>query len=486
MPDCLIRYSGKVGVRPGPKTLRVRRNLTPKHLKSTIPLLSNQPQPTHYYRLVGCLCNRTRDWLIAKQPTNPILSNLGWLLTTLRESKRNLDAFELYEHLAGPNCVHYRGYNGHAISAEEMKYCTTMQFIVPYSQDSHDPGHTKQPEPDEEDFERRGIYHLTGLGDSCGSWEDDCSIYPARYGCYEVNPFQFDGFDIGEPPFHPHCLEVYRRVSGLRRGTTDITDLAHWIMRQVDEVPDHPAVCHGKHQWWMYRRGDEFLAASPLHISSLSALLDSARRPQDSFDARASPFGTRSAVSEVSGDLFGRLPEELRDMIVAPLGSRDVANLRLASRSFRHLPYTLWHDLMKKEMPWIWEAWSDRPYPLMACATKQELIKHDEGMQDRLHKAADLQGEQRSIQEQLLAREDVEFRKPRPAQCLDRLHTDWYYLYCQLRKEWKNIKGLQNRERIWKVVEFVSRRIANPEEDLDFARQEHAEAFPYKYLDPDR
>ena len=86
MPDCLIRYSGKVGVRPGPKTLRVRRNLTPKHLKSTIPLLSNQPQPTHYYRLVGCLCNRTRDWLIAKQPTNPILSNLGWLLTTLYAS----------------------------------------------------------------------------------------------------------------------------------------------------------------------------------------------------------------------------------------------------------------------------------------------------------------------------------------------------------------------------------------------------------------
>lgn len=412
---------------------------------------------------------------------------LDWYYTKMpHESKRKYEAFELYEHLAGPNCVHPQGYDGNTISAEETKYCTTMQFIVPFTQGYHDRDHHQQPEPDEEDFEREGIFHLTGLGNACGSWENDCSIYPTRQGCYQVYPYQFDGFDTGEPPFHPHCLEIYRRVSGLRRGTTDITDLAYWITRQVDEVLDHPAVSFGKDQWWMYRPGDEFLAASPLHISGLSALLGSARRPQDTFDAKASPFGGKLAAPEGSKDLFGRLSEELRDIVVAPLGSKDVASLRLASRSFRHLPYTLWHDLMKKEMPWIWEAWSDRPYPLMACATKQELIKHDERIQDRDHKAADLQGEQRSIQEKLIAREDVEYRKPRPAQSLDRLHTDWYYLYCQLRREWKNTKGLQNRERIWKAVEFVSRRIVNPDEDLDSARQDHAKAFPYQDLNPDR
>lgn len=411
---------------------------------------------------------------------------LDWYHTKMPgESKRKQDAFELYEHIAGPNCVHYGGYNGHAISAEEMKYCTTMQFIVPYHQDSHDPNHHQQPEPDEEAFEREGIYHLTGLGNACGSWEDDCSIYPARYGCYEVNPYEFDGFETGEPPFHPHCLEIYRRVSGLRRGTIDITDLAHWVIHQVNEVPNHPAVCRGADQWWMYHSGDEFLAASPLHIPTLSVLLDSARRPQDSFDAKSSPFGEGSATSEGPGDLFGKLPNELRDMIVAPLGSKDIASLRLASRRFHHLPFTLWHDLMVKEMPWIWEAWSDRPYPLMACATKQELIRHDESMKDRLLEAADLQGEQKNIQEQVLAQEDVEFRKPRAVQRLDRLHTDWYYLYCQLRREWNNIKGLQNRERIWKAVELVSRRIAKPDEDLGFAKQEHAKAFPYQDLNPD-
>lgn len=411
---------------------------------------------------------------------------MDWYHTRMPgESERKKDAFEIYEHIAGPNCVHYRGYSGHAISAEEMKYCTTMQFLVPYTRDSHDPSHHQQPEPDEEEFEKEGEYHLTGLGEECGSWEDDCSIYPARYGCYEVNPYQFDGFDTGDPPFHPHCLEVYRRVSGLRRETTDISDLVPWIIRQVDEVPDHPAVRRGTEQWWTHRQGDEFLAANPLHVPALSVLLDSARRPQGSFDARSSPFGAGSVTSEDPGDLFGKLPNELRDMIVAPLGSKDIASLRLASRSFRHLPYTLWHDLMVKEMPWIWEAWSDRPYPLMACATKQELIRHDESIKDRLLEAADLQSEQQNLQEQSLAREDVEFRKPRPVQRLDRPHTDWYYLYCQLRREWKNIKGLQNRERIWKAVELVSRRIAKPDEDLDFARQEHAKAFPYQDLNPD-
>lgn len=412
---------------------------------------------------------------------------LDWYYTKMPgETKRKPDAFELYEHIAGPNCVHYRGYNGHVISAEEMKYCTTMQFIVPYDQEYHDSDDDQQPlhEPDDEDFEREGKYHLTGLSEECGSWEDDCSVYPKRHGCYEVYPMGNGGFDNGDPPFHPHCLEIYRRVSGLRRGTTDMTDLAQWIAHQFDERPDHPAVCRGSEQWWVYRPGDEFLAANPLHVPGLSILLDSARRPQNAFDAKASPFGTGSVASEDFGDLFGRLPEELRDMIVAPLGSKDIASLRLASRSFRHLPYTLWHDLMKKEMPWIWEAWSDRPYPLMACATKQELIRHDQSIQKRLSEASGLQGEQKSIQKELIASEDAEFRKPRPVEQLDRLHTDWHYLYCQLRGEWKNIKGLQNRERVWKAVELVSRRIADPDEDLDFAKQEHAKAFPYQDLNP--
>ena len=412
------------------------------------------------------------DWYHSKMPSEP---------------KRKHPDVEAYEHVAGPHCVDEHGYSGHAISAEEMKYCTTVQCIVLYENGYHESYPNKWPEPDDEEFESKGVYHLTGLGEGCGSWENDCSVYPKRHGCYQVYPMAWTGFENGDPPFHPHCLEMYRRVSELRRGTSDMTDLAHWIEGQPDEKPDHPAVNRGIDQWWTHRPGDEFLAANPLHIPGLSGLLESAKREHGTFDARESPFGKRSATSQITGDLFARLPEELRDIIVAPLDSKDIANLRLASRSFRHLPYTLWHDLMKKEMPWIWEAWSDRPYPLMSCATKRELIAHDERIQARSEALAGdhaLNSEQRAIQEQLIAEDDAEFRKPRPVHQLDRLHTDWYYLYCQIQKEWKNIKGLQNRERIWKVVEFVSRRIAKPDEDLDLAKQEHAKTFPYKELNP--
>lgn len=404
------------------------------------------------------------------------------------ETKRKEPVWKSYEHIAGPDCVDHHAYNGYAISAEEMKFCTTMQCIVLYDNEYHESYPNQWSEPDDEEFERQGVYHLTGLGDACGSWEDDCSVYPKRHGCYEVYPMAYGGFKDGDPPFHPHCLEMYRRVSALRRGTTDMTDLAHWIEHQLHEIPNHPAVDRGSHQWWAHRGGDELLAANPLHIPGLSVLLESAKREQGTFDARASPFGARSATSKGTEDLFGKLPEEIRDIIVASLGSKDVANLRLASRSFHHLPYTLWHDLMKKEMPWIWEAWSDRPYPLMSCATKRELIEHDESIKTRSEAlAADdtLESEQRAIQEQLVAEDDAEFRKPRAAQQLDRLHTDWYWLYYQLQREWKNIKGLQNRERIWKVIEFVSRRIANPDEDLELAKEDHTKAFPYKDLNPD-
>lgn len=395
------------------------------------------------------------------------------------------------EHVAGPHCEHHRGYNWHAISADEMKYCTTVQFLAPYDGERHDTSRDSRiPEPDDEDFERDGVYHLSGLADRCANIEDDdCEVYPVRHGMYEVYPMPFDGFDEGEPPFHPHCLEIYRRVAIFHRRTNGLSSLAGWIDRKDtnspyhrSEPPAHPAVHRGADQWWFHRSGDEFLAAYPLHVPALSLLLDSAKRPQHDFDARSSQFDRASSESTQPKDLFERLPQEIRDMILPQLGSRDIADLRLASRSFRHLPFTLWHDLMQKEMPWIWEAWSDRPYPLMACTTKQELMRHDQEIQVRKAAAADLPRSERLLNDEIIAHDDAEFRRPRPVEQLDRLHTDWYYLYCQLRKEWKNIKGLQNRERIWKAAEFVVRRVQDPDEDYGIAEQEHAKAFPYQDL----
>lgn len=166
---------------------------------------------------------------------------LDWYYSQMpSEERRKETTDDLYEHIAGPNCVHYIGYSGHVITAEEMKYCTTLQYIVPYDQDYHESDPLHRPEPDDDDFERKGEYHLSGLTDRCALWEHDCSVYIKRHGCYEVYSARFNGFHDGEPPFHPHCLEIYRRVSGLRRGTTDILDLARWNEHQFEERLDHP------------------------------------------------------------------------------------------------------------------------------------------------------------------------------------------------------------------------------------------------------
>jgi hypothetical protein len=289
--------------------------------------------------------------------------------------------------------------------------------------------------------------------------EDDTTVEPQRHGFNDITPINVDGFEMGDLAFHPHCFEMYKRVSTLRLGSADIVAWADWWGLHGEDVdfPVHPAVYAGSDQWWNFNQGDEWLAANPLEIPALTSLFDAARRPQG-FDGRSSPFSTGATTTTYtnSSDLFVKLPTELRDMVLSSLGSKDIANLRLASRTFRHLPITLWHDLIQKEMPWIWEAWSDRPYPFMACTTKREL-------RDNRHAAR--QG----------------FRKPRQVRQLDRLQTDWYYLYYHIAREWKNIKGLQNRERIWKSIEYIVRRVANPDEDLEFVTKDHEKNFPHKF-----
>jgi hypothetical protein len=314
---------------------------------------------------------------------------LGWYesmtgsAAMLAESPSTWDLF--YEHVAGPYYISRLGYDGNTISAGEMRYCNTVQFIALYNDAHHDLSNCWSPEADDEDFECRGKYHLTGLVDKCVKSQDDCGVFPERHGCSEVKPSVFGSFNDGHPLFHPYCLETYRRVLELRIRGADLSDVADWIARRGNEIPyhdseppRHPAVDRGTERWWIHNAGDEFLVADPLHIPGLSALFEAAKRPQSKFDAQSSPFGERVEMPATPRDSFDRLPKELRDMVIEHLGSKDIASLRVASRSFRHLPYTLWHRLIKKEMPWIWETWTDRPYPYMSRTTERELITHYE------------------------------------------------------------------------------------------------------------
>ena len=280
---------------------------------------------------------------------------------------------DMIEHIAGADCYEGRAFNGNAISAEEMRLCNTAQYIVKTENCIHQLTDST-PEPDDEYFEHEGRYFLSGLADRVDGLEGDCTTYPERHGLHgdTMSPEEYDGFERGDLVFHPHCLEMYKRVSALRLDSAEVTHVpgfADWWtsdgMVNSPPMPKSVSDCGG--QWFVHNPGSEFTVAQPLQILALTTIFEAAQRPDD-FDAKElSPFGAKeTTATNNSSDIFGKLPGELRDMVLTSLGSRDIANLRLASRTFRHLPITLWRELITKELPWIWEAYSDRPYPYMS------------------------------------------------------------------------------------------------------------------------
>jgi hypothetical protein len=388
------------------------------------------------------------------------------------------------EHIAGPDCEDTQGYKEHSISLDEMRTCTAVQCLMEKRSQTRDWISDWTPESDDEDFEAESNYFLSGLAHKCCSWEDDTNLAPERHDVGEMDPsLDGDGFSMGDMSFHPYCLETYRRVSQWRVGAVDIPGLAKWWDQghETSVTPEHAAVRRGTGQWWQHHMGDEFLVANPLQIPALDSLFEAADRSQANFDPMASPFGAEMTTSSPgrSHDCFGKLPSELRYMVLAPLSSVDIANLRLASRSFRHLPFTLWHDLLQKEMTWIWEAWTDRPYPYSACTTKPELDAHVSAFGPLLEAMRKAGGDE----DEIAGLHDTHFKtgiwESHVVRQVPRLETDWYQLYCQITRQWKNIKGLQNRERIWKTLEFVVRRVENPDEDLGVVVREHKESFPF-------
>ena len=370
-----------------------------------------------------------------------------------------------------------------------MRLCNTAQYIVEKNSNyCHDlPVWT--PEPDDEDFERESKYFLSGLADRIDGLEGDCSVWPYRHGLDDdeyMSPTEYHGFDRGDLVFHPHCLEIYKRTAALRLGGAELTHVPAFADRwntdgRGSSPPCHPSVSASGGQWFEHTSGHEFVVANPLQIPALTTIFEAARRSQDFNAKETSPFGAKRTTGTNSNrDIFGKLPNELRDMVLSSLGSKDIANLRLASRTFRNLPTTLWRELIEKEMPWIWEAWSDRPYPFISCTTRSEFEAHDQAVKGRIQATQGLGDEEKTKQRDLIARDERRFRESRAVQQLSRLETDWHYLYCRLSREWKSIKGLQNRERIWKTIEYIVRRIADPDEDPISAKKAHEKAFPFR------
>ena len=80
------------------------------------------------------------------------------------------------EHVAGPGCIDERGYQGYAISFEEMKGCTTLQCLAKKRSDW-------SRKPDDQDFEWQSNYFLTGISDYMPSRDESLpTVVPSRHG----------------------------------------------------------------------------------------------------------------------------------------------------------------------------------------------------------------------------------------------------------------------------------------------------------------
>lgn len=301
-----------------------------------------------------------------------------------------------------------------------------------------------KPDDSDEWFEREGDFFLSGLSDHMPARDMDYPIvFPGRHGCDSPHAdnvmWDVDGALQTDMPFHPTCLEVFKRASSRLSGGIDIDGLLGWWTMEasyhaVNSFPRHKDVVRCREQWWEHYKGTEYLAANPVFVPPLDPILQSAVSDEPAFDPREGAFDVPEiSSSQLSTDPFTTLPHELRMHILEYLTSKEVANLRLASRSFRQLPNSLWRDLLARELPFLWEAWSDSRYSGWATTT----AKHLEAVWDRNgnHQIAPL----------------MPVRLP-PQQ------TNWYQLYCNITRHWKELMGLQNRKRIWRDCEEILKR----------------------------
>lgn len=396
------------------------------------------------------------------------------------------------EHLAGPGCKHPRGYNGNNITAEEMFGACTAQCLV--RKDG-----SWRADPYDEEFELSSDFFLSGVGGHMQSRDSGgLKATPVRHGLEaEFYPDdQLFGPENEVPmPFHPACLEVYRRVSQLRFGNFNVNGLWQWRLIEGDAIfisHGDPAVRRGMEQEWCHTPGDEWLAANPLFVPALPGILQNAvDENAASVDAGNSAFpafraGTKSKLQNAEReDCFQILPPEVLLQIIETLHSPDIAALRLVSRTFTHLPILLWKKLLKKEKPWLWEVWNhSSPY-------KWSTISYGEynAEEGRIHKVATelhhLQRVHRKvIQEEMPEHweeycmdhpwltEDVdtevsaiipqrieELALARSVYRLPQDRTNWYEVYRLVVKHWGQLKGLRNRQRIWNVCEAICDRI---------------------------
>ncbi|PTB70876.1 hypothetical protein BBK36DRAFT_1134092 [Trichoderma citrinoviride] len=403
-----------------------------------------------------------------------------------------------YEHVAGPGCCNTRGYHGDRLSLDEMMDCHTVQGLYKKTEDW-------TPSGDDMDFERESKqYHLTGLSDCMPPNGGDVRCAPIRGGADWFHASNLSdtwkdlfGWGTYVLPFHPTCFEIFIRISKQRMGTVSLDSLMKLECNGSRNMfgTRHPDVVDARNRGWKWAclLGSEYLAANPIFIPGFREICEAAVSDAEDFDSRGSPFPERMEEQEedddereVSGDPFWKLPTELKHAIAWGLDSKDIAALRLASRAFCHLPMTLWHTLLVREMPWVYEAWCEdaTPYPwAMADASylKQKRELEEAYTAERLRRAEVLRTTEPdfyaiweenepktpAVPPELEAQREAFVEKKRammPVR-LPRDKTNWHQLYTEIKRNEGKLKGLRNRKRIWSGVEEIVSNVKRRWED---------------------
>ncbi|KAJ5749162.1 uncharacterized protein N7511_010858 [Penicillium nucicola] len=370
-------------------------------------------------------------------------------------------------------------YSTNIISPEAARGCRTAQFLFHKS-------NSWQPDEHHEAWEVHGEWALSGICDGVPSRDCDIpTVWPARGGVETLEADNTNYYPHMQPddiamPFHPWCFDIFCRQSKVQFKHIDTSALMKWRNTEFDrksflKFPRAKEVRRAQDQWWDHEPGSEYLVANPLYVPGLPELLISAVNGESSDkhfggrqkDRSSEATRARSRPSQHRRvNLLSSMPLEIRLMIIDFLGSDDVTRLRAASRTFTNLPSSVWYRLTREEMPWLWEAWdesecthSPQIWTRVSTAQVKSILKSRKLLSNVL--SAD-------YMKYKAAEKAAEYWLPMPCDMpnqvdLPRLGTDWRVVFTQIKQNWRRLKGLQNRRRIWTDVEEIIRRIRNLE-----------------------
>lgn len=170
-------------------------------------------------------------------------------------------------------------------------------------------------------------------------------------------------------------------------------------------------------------------------------------------------------------DPFTTPPREISDAIIELLAPVDVASLRAASCA-EHLPVSDWQRLLQVEMPWLWELW-DHAEPSFWATTPVSAIYKAKWNRDKAERhfrkqAAAVREDLPDIADAWCEDHDPlngSYATVSPIGMLSLAQlpaekANWCRIYYEIKTNWTELKGLQNRERIWTDVQEILQRIS--------------------------